>query len=119
MLSWSPSACEKGLPVPQLIRLYIVNVALGFVLALIFTALLIGLDVGHLRHLVGASGAVGALAVLMLVVFNTILFAGVQFAIAVMRLARSEPPPRGGRRIGATGQPQPAPAVSAAASRNR
>ena len=89
---------------PKLVRLYIVSVAIGFGLACAFTALLIGLDVGHLRHLVMATqgGWIGALVLVML---NTIVFAGVQFAIAVMRLAEPEDRPRGGRRIRVTGAP--------------
>lgn len=83
---------------PQLVRLYIVNVAVGFVLALVFTGLLIALDVANLRHLVVASQGAGVIAVVMLVVFNTLLFAGVQFGIAVMRMADRPKPPRGGRR---------------------
>ncbi|WBU61354.1 hypothetical protein [Paracoccus albus] len=71
---------------PKLIRLYIVNVAIGFALAVVFTALLIAFDVAHLRHLVFASGS-GVVAVFMLIVFHTVLFAGVQFAIAVMSMA--------------------------------
>ena len=66
-----------------------VNVAYGFALACVFTGLLIGFDIAHLRHLVVATQG-GWLAVLMLVVFNTIVFAGVQFAIAVMRMADDE-----------------------------
>ncbi|MRX51306.1 hypothetical protein GI374_12795 [Paracoccus sp. S-4012] len=83
---------------PELVRLYIVNVAIGFCLAVLFTALLLILDVAHLRHLV-LNTAGGWLAVLMLVVFNTIVFAGVQFGIAVMSLADKPTGPKGGRRI--------------------
>ena len=82
---------------PRLVRLYIVSVALGFALSLLFVTLLLVLDVGGLRHLVLGSWS-GWLGGLMLVVFNTIVFAGVQFGIAVMRLA-DPPEPRGGRRI--------------------
>lgn len=85
-------------PMPKLVRLYIVNVAIGFGLACLFTALLIALDVAHLRHLVLSTQG-GWLAVVMMVVFNTIVFAGVQFAIAVMRLAEPEGGSGGGRRI--------------------
>ncbi|MDO5621374.1 MAG: hypothetical protein Q4G24_07885 [Paracoccus sp. (in: a-proteobacteria)] len=84
---------------PQLIRLYIRNIAIGLLLALIFTALLIGFDVARLRHLVLNNGAVGVIAVVMLVVFNTIVFAAVQFAIAVMRMADDGAGPKSGRRI--------------------
>lgn len=98
---------------PELVRLYIRNIIIGFVLALIFTATLIALDVASLRHLVTHTQG-GAIAVIMLVVFNTIVFAGVQFAIAVMRMAEDDSPPRGGRRIRVGGaQPVTAPATKA------
>lgn len=83
---------------PKLIRLYIVNVAIGFGLAVAFTAMLIGFDIANLRHLVFAD-RMGWVAVLMLVVFHTVLFAGVQFAIAVMRLASDDQNGGGGRRV--------------------
>lgn len=82
---------------PELVRLYIRNILLGAVLAVVFTTLLIALDVGHLRHLTLETRS-GWLAIVMLVVFNTILFAGVQFAIAVMGMAEPEDRPRGGLR---------------------
>ncbi|MDO5703963.1 MAG: hypothetical protein Q4G49_02680 [Paracoccus sp. (in: a-proteobacteria)] len=82
---------------PKLVRLYITHVLIGFAIAVAFTALLIGLNVANLRYLVThVSG--GWLAVVMLVVFNTIVFGGVQFAIAIMRMAEPEKPPRGGLR---------------------
>lgn len=80
-----------------LVRLYARSVAIGIVLAAVFTALLVGLDVAHLRHLVLEVRG-GALAVVMLVVFNAIVFSGVQFGIAVMRMAESPKPPGRGRR---------------------
>lgn len=83
---------------PKLIRLYIVNVAIGFALAVAFTAMLIGLDVANLRHLVFAD-RMGWVAVFMLIVFHTALFAGVQFAIAVMSLARDDQGGGKGRRM--------------------
>lgn len=83
---------------PELVRLYITQCFIGFLIALAFTGLLIGLNVANLRHLIMAVQG-GWLAVLMLVVFNTIVFAGVQFGIAVMRMAEPEDrDPRGGQR---------------------
>lgn len=82
---------------PKLVRLYIVNVLIGLCLAVVFTGLLVALDVAHLRHLILSSPS-GWLAALMLVVFNTIVFAGVQFGIAVMRMAEPPEPPSGGKR---------------------
>lgn len=82
---------------PKLVRLYITNVAIGFAIAIAFVAMLIWLDVGHLRHLV-LETEMGWLAAIMMVMFNGIVFAGVQFAIAVMRMAEKDDGPRGGRR---------------------
>lgn len=82
---------------PELVRLYLRNIALGFGLACAFTIAIIALDVAHLRHLTLETRG-GWLAIAMLVVFNTICFAGVQFAIAVMKMAEPENPPRGGNR---------------------
>ena len=89
---------------PELVRLYIRNIAIGGALAAVFTAALIAFDVGHLRHLVMATQG-GFLAVLLLFVFNTLVFAGVQFAIAVMRMGDRPRPPRGGLRAPHTGSP--------------
>ena len=89
---------------PPLVRLYIVNVAIGACLAALFTAMLVGFDVAHLRHLVLETEK-GWLAALMMVVFNTIVFGGVQFAIAVMRMAEPEDGPRGGLRAPAIRRP--------------
>lgn len=74
---------------PQLVRLYIRHVVIGFVLAFAFTGGLLALNVGNLWHLVRASDA-GLMAVAMLVVANAIVFSGVQFAIAVMGMAERE-----------------------------
>lgn len=82
---------------PKLVRLYIVNVAIGFALAVAFVALLIFLDIAHLRHLVLETSG-GWLAALMMVMFNGVVFAGVQFAIAVMAMADDGSGPKGGRR---------------------
>ncbi len=82
---------------PRLVRLYILSIAVGFALALAFTALLLALDVAGLRHLVLAAGG-GWIAVMMLVVFHTILFAGVQFGIRIMLMAQDDGPGGGIRR---------------------
>lgn len=70
---------------PALVRLYIRNVAIGFALSAVFVGALLGLNVANLWHLVSTSPQ-GWIAVLMLFVFNGIVFAGVQFAIAIMRM---------------------------------
>ena len=83
---------------PKLIRLYIVNVAIGFALAAVFVAMLLWFNIANLWHLVSHSDQ-GWLAVLILWVANGIVFAGVQFAIAVMRMKDDDDDePRGGHR---------------------
>ena len=74
---------------PELVRLYIRHVVIGFALALAFTGVLLGLNIANLWHLVRATSE-GPLAVIMLVVFNTIVFSGVQFGFAVIGLARDD-----------------------------
>ncbi|MEI4195370.1 hypothetical protein [Roseovarius sp. E0-M6] len=70
---------------PKLIRLYIVNVSIGFVAAAVFVGMLLWFNVANLWHLVTHSDK-GWLAVLILWLANGIVFAGVQFAIAVMAM---------------------------------
>ncbi len=83
---------------PRLIRLYIVNVAIGFGLAALFEGLLLALNLGGLRHLI-LETQMGWVAGGMLFVSAGIVFAGVQFAIAVMSLAEpDDQEPRGGLR---------------------
>ncbi|NEX45791.1 hypothetical protein [Pseudotabrizicola algicola] len=82
---------------PKLIRLYIVNVAIGFAIAAAFVAGVVWLDVGGLQRLI-LQAPMGWVAALMLVMFNGVVFAGVQFAIAIMRMAEpDDTPPRGPR----------------------
>ena len=88
---------------PKLIRLYIVNVAIGFALALAFVSAIVFFDVGGLRDLVTGS-EMGWLAFVMMVVFNGIVFAGVQFAYAVMSLAAPDDGPKGGLKQHITGE---------------
>ncbi|PYF07774.1 hypothetical protein C8J30_11520 [Rhodobacter viridis] len=82
---------------PELVRLYIRNVLFGAGLSALFVGLLLGFDVAHLRHLIFSSD-IGYIAVTLLFVFNTVVFAGVQFAIAVMNMAEDQTPPGGGKR---------------------
>lgn len=82
---------------PKLIRLYIVNVAIGFAISAAFLAMLVGLDVAGFRHLILGT-EMGYVAGAMFFVANGIIFAGVQFGIAVMRLAEDDDTPRGGTR---------------------
>ncbi len=82
---------------PKLVRLYIHQVLIGFALSAAFVALLLWLNVANLGHLVTASD-MGWLAVLMLFVFNGLVFAGVQFSISIMRMGEDDKPEDGGRR---------------------
>ncbi|MFT6452502.1 MAG: hypothetical protein ACJA06_002003 [Halocynthiibacter sp.] len=74
---------------PKLISLYIRHVLIGFALAGVFVAGLLWFDVAHLGHLVSTSD-IGILAVFLLWFSNGIVFAGVQFGIAVTRMSGSE-----------------------------
>ncbi len=82
---------------PKLIRLYITSALIGFALSAVFLGLLVWQDIAGLGHLV-LDTASGGIAAVMLFVMNGIIFAGVQFAIAIMRLADDDAPPRGGLR---------------------
>ena len=82
---------------PKLIRLYIVNVAIGFGIAALFVGGLVWLDVAGLQRLI-LDSPMGWVAALMLIMFNGVVFAGVQFAIAVMRMAEPDDGKSGGKR---------------------
>lgn len=83
---------------PKLIRLYITQAAIGFGLAGVFVAMLLWFNIANLWHLVTHSD-MGFLAVLVLWVSNGVVFGGVQFAIAVMRMKDDDDDePRGGPR---------------------
>jgi hypothetical protein len=79
---------------PELIKLYIRSAIMGFGLAALFVAILLALDVAHLRHLVLGSD-MAFVAVGMLWFLNGIVFAGVQFGWAVMQLAEDSSGGRG------------------------
>ncbi|TDE40910.1 hypothetical protein [Antarcticimicrobium sediminis] len=80
---------------PKLIKLYIRNVIIGFAIAAAFVAMLLWFNVMNMWHLVSTSD-VGILAVLVLWLAHGVVFAGVQFAWAVMSMAeRDESGPRG------------------------
>jgi len=83
---------------PKFIRLYITHVTIGFGIAGAFVAMLLYLNIANLWHLVSTSDK-GWLAVLILWLANGVVFAGAQFAIAVMRLKDDDDDdPRGGHR---------------------
>ncbi|MBL8561474.1 MAG: hypothetical protein JNN06_04265, partial [Gemmobacter sp.] len=68
-----------------------------FALAAVFLGGVLWLDIAGLRGLIFGS-SMGLVAAAMLWVFNGVVFAGVQFAIAVMKLAEADDGPRGGTR---------------------
>ncbi|ARC89505.1 hypothetical protein [Rhodovulum sp. MB263] len=84
---------------PKLVTLYIRQAATGFALSGVFVGLLMYFDVANLWHLV-TSVSGGWLAALLLFLFNGVVFAGVQFGIAVMAMARDDGPDSGRRRSG-------------------
>lgn len=102
---------------PALVRLYIKNVIFGFLLSAAFVAALLWLNVGNLWHLVSTSPT-GWVAGVMLFMFNGIVFAGVQFAIAVMRMEDRGESGGKGRRI-PVAISRPAMAHAAAPDRDR
>ncbi len=71
---------------PDLIKLYLRNVAIGFVLSAAFVGVLLWKDVMGLWSL--ASGTQGGwIAIGLLFMFNGLVFSGVQFAVAIMLMA--------------------------------
>ncbi|PZQ99170.1 MAG: hypothetical protein DI533_00215 [Cereibacter sphaeroides] len=99
---------------PKLVRLYIVSCLIGFAIALAFSVALVALDAGNLRHLILETDK-GYLAFALLVLAHGVVFAGVQFAIAVMRLADNDRP-RGGMRM-PVGELRPIPVEAVAPKR--
>ncbi len=71
---------------PQIARFYMRHCLIGFAVAAVFVALLLWFNVANLAHLIFSSPS-WALALFMLWFFNGIVFAGVQFGIAVMAMA--------------------------------
>jgi hypothetical protein len=82
-------------PMPELVRLYIRSIALGFAISAVFTAGLVWWDVAGIGHLILGSD-IGLVAAVMLVVFNGILFSSVQFAFKIMAMAEDDAGPKGG-----------------------
>jgi hypothetical protein len=74
---------------PELVKMYIRHSAIGFALAGVFTAMLLWFNVQNLWYLVTHTD-VGLLAVFLLWFMNGIVFAGVQFAWAVMSMAEPQ-----------------------------
>ena len=82
---------------PKLIALYIRSVAIGFGLSAVFLGLMLWFDVAGLRHLIFGSD-MGLVAAAMVFMFQGVIFAGVQFGIAVMSMADDDSGPKGGLR---------------------
>lgn len=91
---------------PKLVRMYIINVLIGFAISAVFVGGLIWLDVAGLGALIQRSDE-AVLAVVMMWVMNGIVFAGVQFAWAVMNMAEKPKGPRGGTPVSAQMRPVP------------
>ena len=70
---------------PDLIRLYIQQCIIGFIASAVFVGMLLYFNVVNLWHLVTHAEG-GWLAAFLLFVFNGIVFSGVQFGIAIMRM---------------------------------
>ena len=71
---------------PELVKMYIRHTLIGFALSAVFVTLLFFFNIANLWHLVTHDSA-GWLAAVLLVIFNGIVFSGVQFGIAIMRMA--------------------------------
>ena len=89
---------------PKLLRLLIVNTAIGFAVSAIFVTAIIWTDTANLGTLI-ASSPVGWLAAGILFFFVGLTFASVQMGVAVMRLDRDHG--GSGKRL----RPSPMPVV--------
>ncbi len=84
---------------PKLVRLYIKSCVIGFALAVGFVIALVVMDVAGLQGLILGSEQ-GWLAALMMILFNGVVFSGLQFAVAIFLMAEDDDEgPRGGRMI--------------------
>jgi len=89
---------------PKLVRLYIVHSAIGFAISAAFVAMILWFNVANLWHLVTHTAA-GPYAVGLLWLFNGIVFSGVQFGIAVFRMAEGSDRTGGGKRDAVASEP--------------
>ncbi|MEM9580960.1 MAG: hypothetical protein AAF891_09765 [Pseudomonadota bacterium] len=74
---------------PRLIKFYITHVLIGFAAAAVFVGLTLYFNIANIAHLVTHTEG-GWLALVVFWVLNGIVFAGVQFAIAIMSLGRRD-----------------------------
>lgn len=96
---------------PKLISLYIRQILVGFGLSAVFVSALLYLNIGNLWHLISTSD-IGWIAAVMLFMFHGLVFAGVQFAITIMRMEETDKPGGGTRAPVATNIPVPVESVS-------
>ena len=82
---------------PDLVRLYVRSGIVGFALSAAFTTGLVWWDVAGIGRLILGSD-IGWIAVAMMVFFNGIVFAAVQFAVRIMGMAEDHGRPQGGHR---------------------
>ncbi len=82
---------------PHLIKLYIRQVAIGYAVSAAFVAVLLYFNVANLWSLIAGS-PIGWMACLMLWIFNGIVFAGVQFALALPKGHGADDDDRGQRQ---------------------
>lgn len=101
---------------PELVKLYIRQVIMGFGLSAVFVGMLMYFNVANLWHLVSTSD-VGLIAGAMLFIGHGIVFAGVQFAITVMRMGEDQGPSGGRRAPVATNIPARVPVTADAPRR--
>jgi hypothetical protein len=80
---------------PELVRLYIRSTVIGFAVSALFTLGLVLLDVAGIGRLILGSD-IGWIAAGMMLLFNGIVFAAVQFGISIMAMADTDEGPRGG-----------------------
>ncbi|WP_298862682.1 hypothetical protein [uncultured Sulfitobacter sp.] len=86
---------------PKFIRFYIINCIIGFTVSGVFTAAIMWFNVANLWQLVSGSD-IGIMAIVVFWVLNGIVFAGVQFGVAIMLMSGSDDKddgPRGGMGI--------------------
>lgn len=74
---------------PKLIKVYIQQVAIGFALSAVFTVILVWFDIAGLKRLL-LNSPDGWLGAFLIFFFNGLVFAGVQFAIRIMRMGHED-----------------------------
>ena len=96
---------------PRIVRLYILHCLVGFLLAAIFTGLILWFDVAGIGHLVTHVEG-GWLAALVFFALNGIVFAGVQTGIVIMMMDYDDAPKPPSGLAQHVARPEPAPVSS-------